>query len=175
MAEEIVQQLHELPLPTHIFLQGGVGSFPGAICGYFWEKFPEKDIKVVVVESEHAPCLIRSAQNNQMTSVNIKQETMMAGLSCGEPSLLGWKILKSGTDDFITINDSSIPELMRVLAINNPKIEAGESSVAGLAGLIESMKDQKISETMGLNDESVVLLFGTEGATDPEIYHSIVS
>jgi diaminopropionate ammonia-lyase len=110
-----------------------------------------------------------------MTSVNIKQETMMAGLSCGEPSLLGWEILKLGTDDFITINDSSIPGLMRLLAENNPKIEAGESSVAGLAGLIESMKDQKIADAMELNKESIVLLFGTEGATDPEIYSSIVS
>ena len=175
MAEEIVDQIKDQPLPSHIFLQGGVGSFPGAICGYFWERFPEHDIKVVVVESEHAPCLIRSAQNNQMTSVNVKQETMMAGLSCGEPSLLGWEILKSGTDDFITIIDSSIPGLMRLLATNDPKIESGESSVAGLAGLIEAMKDQKVSETMGLNQESVILLFGTEGATDPEIYNSIIT
>jgi diaminopropionate ammonia-lyase len=175
MAEEIIDQIKDRPLPTHVFLQGGVGSFPGAICGYFWEKFPGNNIKFVVVESEHAPCLIRSAQNNQMTSVNIKQETMMAGLSCGEPSLLGWEILKSGTDDFITINDSSIPGLMRLLAENNLKIEAGESSVAGLAGLIESMKDQKIADAMELNKESIVLLFGTEGATDPEIYSSIVS
>ena len=175
MAEEIVDQIKNGPLPTHIFLQGGVGSFPGAICGYFWEKFSNNNIKFVIVESEHAPCLIRSAQNNQMTSVNIKQETMMAGLSCGEPSLLGWEILRSGADDFITINDSSIPALMRLLAKNSHEIEAGESSVAGLAGLIESMKDQNISEAMGLNDESIVLLFGTEGATDPEIYSSIIS
>ena len=175
MAEEIIDQIKDRPLPTHVFLQGGVGSFPGAICGYFWEKFPGNNIKFVVVESEYAPCLIRSAQNNQMTSVNIKQETMMAGLSCGEPSLLGWEILRSGTDDFITINDSSIPGLMRLLAENNLKIEAGESSVAGLAGLIESMEDQKIAKAMGLNKESIVLLFGTEGATDPEIYRSIIS
>ena len=175
MAEEIIDQIKDRPLPTHVFLQGGVGSFPGAICGYFWEKFSNNNIKFVIVESEHAPCLIRSAQNNQMTSVNIKQETMMAGLSCGKPSLLGWEILRSGADDFITINDSSIPALMRLLAKNSHEIEAGESSVAGLAGLIESMKDQNISEAMGLNDESIVLLFGTEGATDPEIYSSIIS
>ena len=41
--------------------------------------------------------------------------------------------------------------------------------------LIEAMKDQKVSETMGLNQESVILLFGTEGATDPEIYNSIIT
>ena len=64
---------------------------------------------------------------------------------------------------------------MRLLAKNNLKIEAGESSVAALAGLIESMADQKIAKAMGLNKESIVLLFGTEGATDPEIYRSIIS
>ena len=128
-----------MEMPSHIFLQGGVGSFPGAICAYFWEKFPNSKIKFVVVESEHAPCLMRSAKNNEMTSVNINKETMMAGLSCGEPSLLGWEILRSGIDDFISISDQLKPSTMRMLANNNPPIEAGESSVAGLAALIEIM------------------------------------
>ena len=175
MAEEIVGQLKDQPLPTHVFLQGGVGSFPGAICGYFWEKFPNKNIKFIVVESEHAPCLIRSAQNNQMTSVDIKKETMMAGLSCGEPSFLGWEILSKGVDDFITISDASIPESMRLLAKNKPSIEAGESSVAGLEGLMQAMNNKDVAEKIKLNSNSIVLLFGTEGATDPEIYDAIIN
>ena len=174
MSEEIAFQLEKIEMPTHIFLQGGVGSFPGAICAYFWEKFPNSNIKFIVVESEHAPCLIQSAQKNQMTSINIKKETMMAGLSCGEPSLLGWKILSIGTDDFITISDQLIPSTMRMLANNNPPIEAGESSVAGLAALIEIMKTKDIATKLKLDSESMVLLFGTEGATDPEIYDSII-
>ena len=174
MSEEIVFQLQEMEMPTHIFLQGGVGSFPAAICAYFWEKFPYSNIKFIVVESEHAPCLIRSAQNNQMTSVNITKETMMAGLSCGEPSLLGWEILSIGTDDFVAISDQLIPPTMRMLANNNPPIEAGESSVAGLAALIEIMKTQDIATKLKLNSDSIVLLFGTEGATDPEIYNTII-
>jgi diaminopropionate ammonia-lyase len=162
-------------MPTHIFLQGGVGSFPGAICGYFWEKFNNQNLKIVVVESEHAPCLIKSAQKNKMTSVPVEKETIMAGLSCGEPSLLGWEILSSGADDFITISDDSIPSVMRFLSKNSPYIEAGESSVAGLVGLIEIMKNQKVAKKIGLGSDSIVLLFGTEGATDPEIYNSIIN
>ena len=145
MSEEIALQLEKMEMPTHIFLQGGVGSFPGAICAYFWEQFPSSNIKFIVVESEHAPCLIQSAQNNQMTSVNIKKETMMAGLSCGEPSLLGWEILSIGADDFVSISDQLIPSTMKMLANNNPPIEAGESSVAGLVALIEIMKTQDLS------------------------------
>jgi diaminopropionate ammonia-lyase len=127
-----------------------------------------------VVESEHAPCLIKSAKESQMVSVAIKKETMMAGLSCGKPSLLGWNILERGADDFVTISDQPIPLLMRLLADNNPPIEAGESSVAGLAALIEITKSPEIAEKIGLNSESIILLFGTEGATDPEIYNSII-
>ena len=174
MSEEISNQLEKKEMPTHIFLQGGVGSFPAAICSYFWEKYNKNNIKFVVVESEHAPCLIKSAKRGQMTSVNIQKETMMAGLSCGEPSLLGWKILDKGADDFVTISDQSIPSMMRLLSNNNPPIEAGESSVAGIAALIEITKNHKIAEKIGINSESVVLLFGTEGATDPEIYNSII-
>ena len=174
MSEEIALQLEKMEMPTHIFLQGGVGSFPGAICAYFWEQFPNSNIKFIVVESEHAPCLIQSAQNNQMTSVNIKKETMMAGLSCGEPSLLGWEILSIGADDFVSISDQLIPSTMKMLANNNPPIEAGESSVAGLVALIEIMKTQDIAKKLELDSDSIVLLFGTEGATDPEIYNSII-
>ena len=174
MSLEIVNQLTEKKIPTHIFLQGGVGSFPSAICAYFWEKFPTKNIRVILVESEHAPCLIQSAKNNKLTSVSVDQETMMAGLSCGEPSMLAWEILYEGTDDFFTISDQSIPSTMRLLANNNPPIEAGESSVASLAALIEIMKDHEIAEKIGLDSDSTILLFGTEGATDPEIYHSII-
>ena len=174
MSEEISNQLEKKEMPTHIFLQGGVGSFPAAICSYFWEKYNKNNIKFVVVESEHAPCLIKSAKRGQMTSVNIQKETMMAGLSCGEPSLLGWEILDKGTDDFVTISDQSIPLMMRLLSNNNPPIEAGESSVAGIAALIEITKNHEIAEKIGINSESVVLLFGTEGATDPEIYDSII-
>ena len=174
MSEEISNQLEKKEMPTHIFLQGGVGSFPAAICSYFWEKYNKNNIKFVVVESEHAPCLIKSAKRGQMTSVNIQKETMMAGLSCGEPSLLGWEILDKGTDDFVTISDKSIPSMMRLLSNNNPPIEAGESSVAGIAALIEITKNHKIAEKIGINSESVILLFGTEGATDPEIYNSII-
>ena len=174
MSEEIVNQMTKKQMPTHIFLQCGLGAFPAAICAYFWEKFHPNNIKIIVVESEHAPCLIESAKKNKMISVSVNQETMMAGLSCGEPSLLGWEILSLGVDDFITISDQPIPSTMRLLAQNNPPIEAGECSVGGLAALMEIMKSQETAQKMALNSNSIVLFFGTEGATDPEIYNSIL-
>ncbi|MBN09813.1 MAG: diaminopropionate ammonia-lyase [Flavobacteriaceae bacterium] len=173
MIKEIINQLKDKPLPTHIFLQAGVGSFPGAICGYFWERFHEHDIKIIIVESDLAGCLIKSAQTGKMSSVDIKKETIMAGLSCGEPSLLGWEILKSGADYFVTINDDLVPKTMKLL-LDNYNIEAGESSVAGLVALMDINNDQNLKNKMGINEQSVILLFGTEGATDLKLYQSII-
>ena len=178
LAHEIANQLTEKDLPTHIFLQAGVGGFAAAIMAYFWEKYSEKNIKFIIVEPTLAPCLIESAKANELTVFDIQKETMMAGLSCGEPSLLAWKILDEGTDHFMTITDDRVPDLMRMLAKgkdNDPSIEAGECSVSGLAALIEVKNNDTMVKKLNLNDNSRVLLFGTEGATDPDIYKEIIN
>jgi diaminopropionate ammonia-lyase len=67
---------------------------------------------------------------------------------------------------------------MRLLASgmgDEEKIIAGESGVAGLALLTELKYNQNIKEALGLNNQSRVLLFGTEGATDQEIYDKIIN
>ena len=63
---------------------------------------------------------------------------------------------------------------MKLLFKNKPQIEVGESTFAGLAGLLDLMKKEDIIKSTGLNKESIVLLFGTEGATDPDIFRSII-
>jgi diaminopropionate ammonia-lyase len=108
--------------------------------------------------------------------VDIGEETIMAGLSCGEVSLLAWEILDVGCDDFMTITDDLVAPVMRLLAGNgeDPVIVAGESAVAGLAGLIAACRSSELANALGLDENSSVLVIGTEGATDPEIYASIV-
>ena len=101
----------------------------------------------------------------------------MAGLSCGEVSLLGWNILESGADHFLTIEDDAVGPLMKKLAQgtgNDRRIVAGEAAVAGLAGCIASRADTDLCQALGLNDQSIVLVFGTEGATDPTVYRQLV-
>lgn len=98
----------------------------------------------------------------------------MAGLSCGEVSLLAWEVLKAGADDFMTVSDDWVAPLMRGLAQGARPIVAGESAVAGLAGLVAACKSPDAAAALGLDDSARVLVIGTEGATDPEIYESIV-
>ena len=105
--------------------------------------------------------------------VEITTETIMAGLSCGEVSLLAWPVLDAAVEDFLTITDEPIAPLMRRLA-REYSIEAGESAVAGLAGLACACSAGDLSRALGLSRSSRVLVFGTEGATDPEVYRHLV-
>jgi diaminopropionate ammonia-lyase len=53
-------------------------------------------------------------------------------------------------------------------------VVAGESAVAGLAGLLLAAQEPYARAALGLGPDSRVLLFGTEGATDPEVYDRLV-
>jgi len=102
---------------------------------------------------------------------------VMAGLSCGEVSLAAWPILSRGANDFIAIPDAMVAPAMRLLASSpygDEPIVAGESAVAGLAALIAVCRDRNLSAALGLNKKSRVLLIGTEGASDPQIYKNII-
>lgn len=177
MADEIDAQLSSRVCLSHTFVQGGVGGLAGAMCGYQWQRYGKDRPRFVIVEPDRADCLYQSAKNGQPTEVRITEETIMAGMSCGRVSDLAWEILSPGTDDFMSIPDTLVPPVMRDLAAGrygDCPIVAGESAVAGLAALIAVCRREDLRNALGLNNQSQVLLYGTEGATDPHIYHDIV-
>jgi diaminopropionate ammonia-lyase len=65
-------------------------------------------------------------------------------------------------------------DCMKLLAKRTPRVVAGESAVAGLAGLLLAARDPFGRSALGLEETSRILLFGTEGATDPELYAKLV-
>jgi len=118
------------------------------------------------------PVCIDSLTGWRWTTVGGDLDTIMAGLACGEPSELAWKLLSPGADAFVTIPDERAADAMRDLAPLG--IAAGESGVAGLAGFRAIAGDARVRAALGLGPHSRVLCIGTEGATDPEIYREIV-
>jgi diaminopropionate ammonia-lyase len=98
-------------------------------------------------------------------------ETIMAGLACGEPSLLAWQELERAAFAFMSIADASAAAAMRELADSGVAI--GESGVAGLAALRLAAQDPPTRAALQLADDSRILLFGTEGITDPVLYEQI--
>ena len=178
MAEEVIRQLPGGELPTHVFVQGGVGGLAAAVCGHLWERLAEKRPRMVVVEPEKADCLYQSAVAGQPTVVKGTLDTVMAGLACGEVSVLAWQVLRRGVQDFVTVPDACVAGAMRRLADgrgSDPSIVAGESAVAGLCVLRQLRNDRQARQQLGIDGQSRVLLLGTEGATDPEVYRKLTA
>ncbi|MFY0989516.1 diaminopropionate ammonia-lyase [Halomonas sp. C05BenzN] len=175
MIDEAVQQLPAPP--THCFVQGGVGGLAAAALAQLWEAFGPDRPRVIVVEPDRAACLYESARAGSPTAVPGELDTLMAGLACGEVSLLAWEVLDEGIDDFMTVSDEAAVEAMRLLARGvgeDAPLVAGESAVAGLAGLLIARQDPALSEALGLGPDSRVLLIGSEGATDEDVYRQLV-
>lgn len=175
MVDEAIQQL-DAP-PTHCFVQGGVGGLAAATLAQLWEAYGADRPRVVVVEPDRAACLYVSARAGRPTAVEGELETLMAGLACGEVSLLAWEVLEEGIDDFMAVGDDAAVEAMRLLADgvgDDAPLVAGESAVAGLAGLLIARQDAGLSRALGLDDQSRVLLIGSEGATDEAVYRELV-
>ena len=59
----------------------------------------------------------------------------------------------------------------------DPVVVSGESGAVGtglVAAIMEDPAYGELKEALGLDENSVVLLFSTEGDTDPENYKAIV-
>ncbi|MDX1482401.1 MAG: diaminopropionate ammonia-lyase [Woeseiaceae bacterium] len=162
---------------SHVFVQGGVGGLAAATAAALRQLYGAGSPRVVVVEPMRAACLFESARLGRPTAVTIETETIMAGLSCGEPSPLAWRVLESEVSDFLAVDDRLIPPTVRRLARPagaDPAIEAGESGVAGLAALIEAAGSNELRDRLDLGADSRVLLIGSEGVTDADIYAEIM-
>lgn len=184
MAMEADEQLtaYGCDRPTHVFVQAGVGSLAGAVQGYFANRFPENPPKVVVVEADVAACLYKGAKtgDGSIQIVDGDMQTIMAGLACGEPNTISWDILRNHVDTFVSAPDWAAAKGMRMLSApikGDPQVVSGESGAApfGVLACIMLMDEYKeLREHLGLDENSRVLLFSTEGDTDPERYKNIV-
>jgi diaminopropionate ammonia-lyase len=176
MAEEALHQLPGTP-PTHLFVQGGVGGLAAAVAARLDRRFGPDRPRIVVVEPERAACLLASCRAGRPVAVEGDLATVMAGLACGEPSLLAWRVLDELAHAFLAIPDHAAVAVMRLLAEGvggDPPLVIGESGVAGLAGALAAAGCRALAEPLGLGPQSRVLVIGTEGATDPELWRAIV-
>jgi len=170
MADEVADQWSGDP-PTHVFIQGGVGGVAAAVSAQMRARFQPAPM-LVVVEPDRAACLLASAELGEPTAIAGNLDTLMAGLACGEPSLVAWQELDHGAAAFMAIPDEAAVACMRVLAKQG--IVAGEAGVAGLAWCLLAAGDLAARETLGLDAMSRILAFSTEGATDPVVYEELV-
>ena len=184
MAAEASEQLKAAGCerPTHVFVQAGVGSLAGAVVGYFTNLYPDNPPTFVVVEADVAACLYKGAAagDGKPRIVDGDMQTIMAGLACGEPNTISWDILKNHVKVFISAPDWVAAKGMRMLSApikGDPQVTSGESGAApfgALAAMMTMEEYKELRNDIGLDENSKVLLFSTEGDTDPERYKNIV-
>ena len=176
MMEEIVDQIKNDQV-THIILQAGVGGMAGAMVAgiaRYLKNVPE----TIVVEPDSAACVMESIKTGKIEKIDIKRESLMGGMSCGEVSLVPWEILKNSVKFCISLPDDDIAKTMKLLgnsSFSEEKIIAGENSAPGIIGLITSCADDKIREKLRLNSKSNILVIGCEGDTDKVMYQKLIS
>ena len=175
MIKEISVQTNEYI--THIFLQAGVGGMAaGLVAGVanYFRKVP----KIIIVEPENANCVMKSIENNTPTSVDIKKESIMGGMSCGEVSLVPWQILKNSVNNCVSVPDKFVSQTVAMLAdkvVCDISIEGGECSTPGITSLISCCNNKETKSALNINENSNILLIGCEGSADIELYQKLLS
>ena len=175
MIKEISVQTNEYI--THIFLQAGVGGMAaGLVAGVanYFKKVP----KIIIVEPENANCVMQSIENNTLTSVDIKKESIMGGMSCGEVSLVPWQILKNSVNNCISVSDKFVSQTVAMLAdkvLSDISIEGGECSTPGITSLISCCNNEETKSDLEINENSNILLIGCEGSADIDLYKKLLS
>ncbi|WP_299981204.1 diaminopropionate ammonia-lyase [Desulfobacula sp.] len=178
---EFLYQAQEI-WPTHVFLQAGVGSFAAAILACLCS-FTNKTTPIfVIVEPHGAPCLYESIKLCDGEPFKVKGDlpTIMAGLACGEPSHIGLRILNAAASAFIKCSDDVARRGMRVLGnplAGDQAIISGESGAVTLGLVYELFSNKRhgnLKDDLCITGNSKILLFSTEGDTDPEAYREVV-
>ena len=184
MASEAAEQLRQLGVnrPSHVFVQAGVGSLAGAVVGYFTNLFPNDPPKFIVMEAQAADCLYRGALagDGAPRIVDGDLQTIMAGLACGEPNTISWDILRNHATAFVSCPDWVSARGMRMLGVpvkGDPVVISGESGAVGMgliAAIMETDEYKELREAIGLDRFSQVLMFSTEGNTDPMKFRKVL-
>jgi diaminopropionate ammonia-lyase len=177
MVEEALQQWQGA-WPTHVFIQAGVGGMAAAVAAHMLTRCGGAGPDIIIVEPERADCCYQSALAGRPTPATGDLNTLCAGLACGEVSLLAWEVLARLARAFMRVSDAAVVAEMQRLARptrDDAAIVAGESAAVGLAGLVAAMRQPATRVALRLSANSRVLLFGSEGATDPELYAKLVS
>ena len=176
MMKEITDQINNEKV-THMILQAGVGGMAGAMVAGI-ARYLDNVPVIIIVEPDSAACVLESIKTGKIEKIDIKRESLMGGMSCGEVSLIPWEILKNSVKHCISLPDDDIAKTMKLLgnsSFSDEKIVAGENSAPGVISLIASCEDENIKQNLQLNQNSNVLVIGCEGDTDKEMYHKLTN
>ncbi|KAI1455126.1 tryptophan synthase beta subunit-like PLP-dependent enzyme [Annulohypoxylon moriforme] len=146
---------------THAIVPVGAGSIGEAVTAHFKNGVRKNNsgpAKVLGVEATTAASLFESLKAGKSVSVPT-EDTIMCGMNCGTLSTTAWPVLKEGIDAGVVVSDLEAHNAVREL--NTRGIPAGPCGAATLAALRRACMDAKWE--LGLDDNSIVVLYCTEG------------
>jgi len=152
--------------PDLVVVPAGVGALAAAVTGHVRRSFGAGTV-VVLVEPIVANCIQQSILAGRPTTVPGPHTSIMAGLNCGEVSLVAWPVIKAGVDWSATIHDDAAREGMRLLAAAG--YDVGECGAAGVGTLL-TFDPQLLTG----RERPSVLLISTEGPTDVDAFVEVV-
>ena len=175
MIREISKQTNQYI--THIFLQAGVGGMAaGVVAGV--AKYFRRIPKIIIVEPKNANCVMKSLKYGSIKKIIIKKQSIMGGMSCGEVSLVPWKILKESVNCCTSVPDDNVAKTVAMLNNKyfcNEIIIGGECSTPGIISLISTCENDVVKKKLEINENSNILIIGCEGDADEELYMNLLS
>ena len=161
--------------PDLVVVQVGVGAFAAAVARHYCSPGASPRPKLLSVEPASADCLLKSMEAGSIVSVPGPHDSIMSGLNCGRPSLVAWPTVSRSIDLLVAVDDEPAHEAMRLAADSG--VVSGETGAAGLGGLLEILRTggAEARRTLGIGDETRVLIFNCEGATDPDAYRRVMA
>ena len=169
--EEQLRAAGEWP-PDLILVQVGVGALAQAAVVAMKRPELRGAVRVVGVEPTEAACVAAAIEAGEIVTLPGRQHSLMAGLNCGTASAVSWPWLRRGLDGVVTVPDEGAVEAMRALEAEG--VVAGETGAAGVAGLLELARDDRLRAEASLSAATRVVLLSTEGATDPANWERLV-
>lgn len=180
LAEASAQWSPEPP-PDIVLVQAGVGGLACAVASWLAWHYGVPRPFLICCEPAEAACALESVRVGRPVTLGGSLETMMAGLRCAAVSSLAWPILQRVVDAFVAIDDrwalEAIARLARPVG-GDPAIVAGASGACGLGALLAIMADEALApvrDACQVGSASRLLVFNTEGATDPELHQRVLA
>jgi diaminopropionate ammonia-lyase len=160
--------------PDLVLVQLGVGAFGAAVIRHF-RRLGERSPRIVGVEPVRAACVMASLAAGERVHVPGPHDSVMTGLNCGTPSLVAWPYLRRGLDAVVAVEDEQAIEGVRALAAGGVAVgECSGAAVAGACELLAGPHARVHRERLALDGSSSILLFATEGVTDPASFTQAV-
>ncbi|MCW4456593.1 pyridoxal-phosphate dependent enzyme [Flavobacterium sp. MXW15] len=152
--------------PTHAFIQAGVGGLAAAVATGL-QINGLAPIRIVVVEPRNAACVAHALQQGRPVRIAGSLGTTAEMLSCGLASAPALDVLLEHRARSLLVDEVEL-QAGPSASLATTGLASTPSGAAGLAGFLVAAANPEKRREYGLDPNSVVLLFNTEGAVEDQ-------